>query len=77
VTDRNTIGLFGSFNDPKHDQTALAQLGAAAILNWNSSPVETQQTLLRGAETVTGIPTVGDTRHRLLDMVARNRPTTP
>lgn len=72
---KKNIELFGSFNDPEHDRTALAQLGAAAVLHWDHLPVDAQQMLLQATETISGIPTVGNACHRLLDMVARNRPT--
>lgn len=71
---KKNIELFGSFFDPAKDGIALGQLGAAAVLYWDILPDDAKNLLLESAETISGIATVPDARHRLLDMVARNRP---
>lgn len=73
---KENIELFGSFADPDQDRVALAQLGAAAVLSWDALPPDARDLLLGRTVSMSGIPTVGNARHRILDMVARNRPTT-
>ena len=58
--------------EPPFDETALAQLGAAVVLQWRDLPGQTRDQLLETAEAVAGLRSVRDVRDRLEGLIARH-----
>jgi hypothetical protein len=54
------------------DETALAQLGAAAVLHWHEVPPRLRDKLLQAAELVAGVPSIQDARQRLNVLIEAN-----
>ena len=73
---KTNIDLFGSGLDPALDIVAMSQLGAATVLLWPTLSSDDKARLLEVIPRISGIPTVPNARHRLLDLVERNKPTT-
>ena len=74
--ENRNIELFGSFFEPVKDHVALGQLGAAVVMLWPEIPPELQARLLEAIDQMTGVPTTDKAKHRVLDLVARNKPFT-
>jgi hypothetical protein len=55
------------------DEIALKYLGAAVVLQWHSLPVAVQQSLLQQADSVGGLPPVGQLHDQIKTLIARVR----
>ena len=74
---KSNIDLFGTNLDPALDIVAMSQLGAAVVLIWPNLSTEDRAQLLDLTPRISGIPTVPNATHRLLDLVERNKPSFP
>lgn len=74
---KTNIDLFGTNLDPALDIVAMSQLGAAVVLLWPTLPAQGQAKLLELIPHLSGIPTVPNAVHRLLDLIERNKPSFP
>jgi hypothetical protein len=72
---KTNIDLFGAHLDPPLDIVAMSQLGAAVVLLWPTLSRDDQARLLELTPVVSGIPTVPNATHRVLDLVERNKPS--
>jgi hypothetical protein len=75
--DNRNIELFGSFFEPAKDHVALGQLGAAVVMLWAEVPEALRARMLEAVDQMTGVPTTDKATHRVLDLVARNKPFSP
>jgi hypothetical protein len=74
---KTNIDLFGENLDPALDVVAMSQLGAAAVLLWPDLSEGDRTRLLEVTALISGIPTVPNATHRVLDLVERNKPHRP
>ncbi len=72
---KTNIDLFGADRDMALDIVAMSQLGAALVLLWPTISMEDRARLLETTLRISGIPTVPNATHRLLDLVERNKPS--
>ena len=75
--ENRNIELFGTFFEPVKDHVALGQLGAAVVILWPEVPEALRDRLLDAIDNMTGVPTTDNAKHRVLDLVARNKPFSP
>ena len=55
------------------DEIALKYLGAAVVLQWHSFPEAVRQSLLQQADSVGGLPPVGQLHDQIKALIARVR----
>ena len=72
---KTNIDLFGTHLDPALDIVAMSQLGAAVVLLWPTLPEADRAKFLEVTALISGIPTVPNAAHRVLDLVERNKAT--
>jgi hypothetical protein len=72
---KTNIDLFGANLDPALDVVAMSQLGAAVILLWPGLSEVDRARFLEVTALISGIPTVPNATHRVLDLVERNKPS--